>query len=263
MSTFPQSPAKRPFSLVTLLCALFILLLGLVIQFPHYRRLSSCLRRFLFVPYAWCLVWTILNTTTGDPQADVGAGGALATLLLVGFDFLIATDAQRELYPVDDTGKRIGQPISEVPLQTRIKWAFQLIGNLRGVGWNFEPRFLLEERSKIGKKEVSRGSFVRRQLIRLIFLAFLDQFGTQLGFINPVFSSTYLLSPQTTHSGFVRALWRCLGLATFAVTSYARIGGLHCAMSLVAVSLFNSRIQDWPPLFGSIKDAWTVQHFWG
>jgi len=36
----------------------------------------------------------------------------------------------------------------------------------------------------------------------------------------------------------------------------------HSACALVAVGIFNDTVSNWPPLFGSVRDAYTMRRFW-
>lgn len=47
-------------------------------------------------------------------------------------------------------------------------------------------------------------------------------------------------------------------------TTVSALNGIHAALSLLAVSVLGfDDPRDWPPLFGSLGDAWTIRDFWG
>ncbi|PPQ75608.1 hypothetical protein CVT24_010927 [Panaeolus cyanescens] len=216
--------AKQHFSPIIFICALLTLVIGLVLPAEHW--VSSHLRRALFIPYAACLLWPVFFTTTGDPQGDMGLGGGMGTFLLIGGDFLLLNNPQKDLYRVCD-GERYRSK-HKPSLPARVQWALDLIFSPRGVGWNFEPPFILEKRKamKTGEK-ASRSSFMIEQLIRLLLLVSLDQVCTRVNVVNPVFSSAYPSNLNGDDPTLIQVSWKGIGLASFALASYARINAMH------------------------------------
>jgi hypothetical protein len=65
----------------------------------------------------------------------------------------------------------------------------------------------------------------------------------------------------------LRDLWFRVVLAFYAYSGSAlTICGAHTVCALIAVGIFDSPLQDWPPLFGNITQAYTLRrwysHFW-
>ena len=52
-------------------------------------------------------------------------------------------------------------------------------------------------------------------------------------------------------------------MAAWLVMTYSVLKVYYVSASLVAVALHTSRPEDWPDLFGSWKDAYTVRRLWG
>ena len=52
-------------------------------------------------------------------------------------------------------------------------------------------------------------------------------------------------------------------MAAWLVMTYSVLKVYYVSTSLVAVALHTSRPEDWPDLFGSWKDAYTVRRLWG
>jgi hypothetical protein len=76
------------------------------------------------------------------------------------------------------------------------------------------------------------------------------------------------MTPQIINGTFTfRDLWLRVVLAFYAYSGSAlTICGAHTVCALIAVGIFNSPLQEWPPLFGDITQAYTLRrwysHFW-
>lgn len=44
---------------------------------------------------------------------------------------------------------------------------------------------------------------------------------------------------------------------------YCIIQAVYCSMALIAVAIYITPIDAWPPLFGSIKESYSLRQFWG
>ena len=169
-------------------------------------------------------------------------------LLLIASDFLLLTDVQREL-------RLIGQlkSISDAPLSERLIWAVKLTTGLRGVGWAHEPTAALPPRPT----SLTRGQFVVSRVKRLVLYALLVDVGQMLVRHNRSFFKT---APPMAEQGLLRCSY---AMVTFVIgpASIVTIGG-NLIPSLVLVTAGLSEPSEWPHLFGSWSDAYTIHNFW-
>ena len=173
---------------------------------------------------------------------------AVTVLLLSASDFLVLTDVQREL-------RLIGQPksISDASLSDRLIWAVKLVTGLRGIGWAHEPTAALPPRP-IG---LTRGQFIVSRVKWLVFYALLFDIGQMLVRHNPSFQGT---APPMAEQPL---LWRSYTMFIFFITSTPfLVIGFNLIPSLVSVAAGFSEPSEWPHLFGSLFEAYTIHNFW-
>ncbi|PPQ83989.1 hypothetical protein CVT25_000535 [Psilocybe cyanescens] len=217
----------------------------LVACLPGHGRFTKAA---LLVSLTWISYYLITETNTGDPAADLGLGSALLTQLLTALDSMYFTDPNTLInYHEPHPGT-----ITEKPLSQRIRWAFNLYTNNRGLGWAHEPSDLPEPY----EPSTPRWKFVRVRLA----VAGLSVLVECVAFITAVSNPAMNTPGQlVSESPF---LWRALGVVSFGAAAAARINAASCAISAVVVGLGFSTPDRWPSLFGSPLEAWTVRRFW-
>lgn len=66
--------------------------------------------------------------------------------------------------------------------------------------------------------------------------------------------------PISKRDVLMRAVWAVY----WAWSTFAFLDGTHSALSIIRVSLLRfDRPSDWPPLFGNLSQAYTINRFWG
>jgi len=168
--------------------------------------------------------------------------------LLSASDYLLLTDVQREL-------RLIGQPksISDAPLSDRLIWTFKLLTALRGIGWAHEPTTALPPRPT----NLTRGQFIVSRVGWVVFYALLFDVGQMLIRHNPSFQDTAPPMAEQT------LLWRSWTMFTFLITvPNIFVIGMNLIPSLVFVIAGFSEPSEWPHLFGSLSEAYTIHNFW-
>ena len=194
--------------------------------------------------------------TTGNFSDDYNQFFPLVTLPLAFLDFFVLSplegDDVRFLKPPQPGKEATG--VSESDCSTaweKLKWALRLVTNMRGVGWNWQVKGV-PEHSNSGLR---RFDFVVKYLILagrswiykimchyLIGIATAGQFYT---------NNAIILRVCDVLIGWAGASWAYHGL-----NSVYRLGA---ALS-VAIRLCEP--WEWPPLFGSLSDAWSVRQMW-
>ncbi|KAI1422000.1 membrane bound O-acyl transferase family-domain-containing protein [Xylaria sp. FL1777] len=142
----------------------------------------------------------------------------------------------------------------------KIRWAFSLIANQRGVRWNHEVKNVhpSETRDKARFLALQTWKIVKYILIAdLLFSLNRRLFFTRAdGFAGMLDSHSISLRHPSWGWSFAKAL-------TFGATPYFMLSMQYAQLALVTVALGISRPEDWPPPFGSIGDVTTVRLFWG
>ncbi|KAJ5431036.1 hypothetical protein N7445_008768 [Penicillium cf. griseofulvum] len=72
------------------------------------------------------------------------------------------------------------------------------------------------------------------------------------------------LSSQIVPVTSRETLMRCAFVCWWAFSAVAMLDSAHAALSLVSVSLLRfDEPYEWPPIFGSLSQAWSIRRFWG
>ena len=169
--------------------------------------------------------------------------------LLSASDFLLLTDVQREL-------RLISQPksISDASLSDRVLWAFKLVTGMRGIGWMHEPSAALPPRPT----NLTRGRFIVSRVGWLVFYALLFDVSQMLIRHNPSFQET---APPMTAQAFLLRCWAVFTslMATSSIFAIA----FNLIPSLIFVTAGFSEPSEWPHLYGSLLEAYSIRNFWG
>jgi hypothetical protein len=239
-----MSESRTVFSLPLYASFQALILLGYTLKPSWYRPL-------LFIPISVVAVYLVFFTTTGT-IADIGLGGAVMTHLAYALDGLVLKDVQKVLCRV---GEKPGQ-MTSAGFMARFAWGWHLHNSPRGVGWHHEiPR--LPQNPPSYNSSLNRKAFVLSRLYTLVICVAVQVAFLYINAANPALAPG--ARPLVHQSLYIRVL-STLGLGAPALVN---INAQHCAMSVVLVALGISQPADWPPLFGSLKDAYTVQNFWG
>lgn len=157
---------------------------------------------------------------------------------------------------------------SPFKLMNPLWWSVDLVINYRQVGTARQVKNIPRFNSKRPSYIPSRRSFLLFRISRFVlFYLLMDFVDTQ-----PVTDAETKFAP-----GKERIVARILGgkflLADFTETVSITAGFLVCTcftlmlgydfLSIVGVGLGVNRVEDWPPLYGSIKEAYSLSRFWG
>jgi hypothetical protein len=238
-----MSGSRAAFSLPLFASFQFLILLGYTLKPSWYRPL-------LFIPIAVTAIYLVFFTTTGT-IADVGLGCGIASQLANALDGIVLKDAQRVLYRV---GEKPGQ-ITSAGFMARFAWGWHLHNSPRGVGWHHEiPR--LPKNPPSYNASQNRKAFLLSRLYTLSVCV-----AVTVGFF-PINAANPALAPGATPLVHQPLYIRALGTFGLGVPALVNINAQHCVMSMVLVALGISQPADWPPLFGSLKNMYTVRNFW-
>ncbi|KAK7024729.1 MBOAT-2 domain-containing protein [Favolaschia claudopus] len=217
-------------------------------------------RFLLFIPIPPLAFYTLLSTT-GQFMADYTLGLAWLVYFWFASDYILLTDVQRSLHHLPPSVKRAPgdakpQPIESASLWRRFKWGLTLFISVRGVSWAHAPApGIIPPPPPPG---TSRTRFLVRRL-GMFFIVFLIHDACNMHVrANSMFHSYY--EPGWRGDGWA---WRAAVVVTWGLSSATMMEMLCTLSSIVSVVLRFSEPEEWPALFGSPSDAYTVRRLWG
>jgi hypothetical protein len=234
-----------PSALTTALPFLLLVLLRALLVFSMTVR-PSPFRWMFFVPIAGIAYYIIFHNTKIGPAGYYISCTAAADVFSAS-DYLLLTDVQRELFLVGQQ-----TPISESSFASRLKWALKLFISNRGVGWTHEFKSVIRPHPP----PMSKTTFVASRLLWMAYYVLLFDITEIHTDNNPFFTGEQSMAA----GGW---LWRFANTVASGVRATCQISQPYCFFSIVSVILGLSRPQDWPPLFGFWRDAYTLRRFWG
>lgn len=204
----------------------------------------------MFLPIAGICCYLVCYTTTGDVTVNQGLGSSILIQLMAAADYILITDVQKDIYPKGRPPGMKGVEADEA-LMKRFRRALSLYTAPRGIGWSFELRILPKPSTK------PRFAFVLSRIARALA-------GTLIGtFASVMVNSNPALSGNTLSMRDMGWFYHTTGVFAFALNIVARIFAVHSALAAFCVGIGISGPQEWPDLFGSPFDAYSVQRFWG
>lgn len=199
-----------------------------------------------FIPIFILYMYSVFFCASDNPTSDYAFIMGFMPLIPTTTDYILLRNHQPEL-------RKIGQkkPTSEMTSIEQLAWAASLIATPRGIGWTHEPTAHLPPRPTS-----SRGKFIASQFLWIIFYGIL--FDITLIHIqeNPCFRKG---GPSLAAFGW---LWRTTVWVNL-VSVYCTMSGVYASASIVSVAIGLYEPKDWPHLFGSLLDAYTVRKCWG
>ena len=222
--------------------AYLILILGLA---NHNANTSQSSQWLFFISIACLCIYMIFFCASSDPISDLFSAYPIALLFFNSLDYILLRKYQPELQP---SGQK---PLSEMPLKDRLCWAANLSVNPRGIGWTHEPTRHLPHRPSS-----TPSKFILSQLMWMVFYALISDIINIVVHTIPCFAAG---GPTFTSSGW---LWRST-VWLIALSGYCMSSLLYTAYSIVSVTIGMTEPRDWPRLFGSPLDAYTLRNCWG
>jgi len=210
----------------------------------RYRKLAFAA---IAIPTLYVIFFMkIAGTAPFTHILDIGIGMRLAAILLYGVNDLIIHDAQAEY-------RRIGDKtdVSTRPFLSRLWWSFQVYVNPRGVGWTQELSGLPPK-----PKESSRYRFLRFLALDLIRLLIIWDINGLIMRINPYYTR------EQRVEGFER-LWRLTYSPGYAINLMVQISMEQSVVAILCLAMGYTRPDEWRPIFGSLKETYSLAKFWG
>ena len=180
---------------------------------------------------------------------EYSLAGLVFSQLFIASDYILLTDVQSELF-----FKGQKEPASRLSLFKRIQWGASLFINHRCVGWSHEPTYALPQRPL---PSVTRRKFIFQELRQLAQeLILFEVFTTYSS------RSGYFLSNGRSMAAD-GLFWRIVNVLVYGNSAIVSMNIGHRSLGILGVLLGYVEPQEWVPFFGSRRDAYTLQKFWG
>jgi len=174
---------------------------------------------------------------------------AVLAQLFIASSYILINDVQHTI-----TFRDQKVPPYSLPLVERIKWAFKLNTNTRGTGWSHGAKYALPPPPS---PTTTRINFVLQQIGALMLnLVSYDIIVTYAKSI-PNFA---INGPSFAEGGMIR---RITNVLVFGLAGSISIRTCHRICRILCLCVGITQPQDCPPLFGDIRDAYTLCRFWG
>ena len=216
--------------------------LALVVKPSPYRPL-------FIVPIILGVAYFFRSALQFHSPVEYTYASLVLSQLFTASDYILLTDVQRELFV-----KGQKEPAFLLSLFGRVKWATSLFINCRCVGWSHEPTYALPPRPL---PSVTRQKFVFQELGRLARDVILYEVLTTYTKKSDYFA---IDGRSMAADGL---FWRMVNVLVYGKCAMVAIGMSHRALGILGVLSGYLEPQDWVPLFGSLRDAYTLQRFWG
>ncbi|KAI0315998.1 membrane bound O-acyl transferase family-domain-containing protein [Amylostereum chailletii] len=182
---------------------------------------------------------TALACTAGGATTNYSIGFLLGIQVFTALRFLWLER------PLDvHRHERDGQPPREMSIWRRLYWAFCLDHGFRGVGWTHQVKNVPPRPTE------HPGVFIGQCLLRALWYFLLaDAANTYVCAVDGIHPQGYALRTS------ISTAWICV--------TYAMLNSEYLALAALAVALRIGRPEDWPDIFGSASEAFTLRNFWG
>ena len=197
-----------------------------------------------FIPIASICIYMTFFCASSNPRSDYLTVAAVTSLFFSSLDYILLRKYQRELQPSGQI------PLSQMPLKDRLWWAASLSGNPRGIGWTHEPTRYLPPRPSSTPRR-----FILSQLMWMVFYLFQFDISNTFARANPFATG---VSSLTAFGWLSRSTaWLYVSLL------YSMLSMQYIGYSIVSVAVGMSKPRDWPHLFGSFLNGYTLRNCWG
>ncbi|PPQ73675.1 hypothetical protein CVT24_007336 [Panaeolus cyanescens] len=210
-------------------------------------RPSSPYRRLIFIPIVSLSLYFLFcsKLSLENFQQTYAAGCRFTSLIFFASTDILLSNPQQDFHHIPPRKR----PISDEGLGARFGWALEILFNPRGINYAHEAVTHTTPRPT----ETTKMAFIRRQLkIHLLWGIFWELC---------LWSNRYnpYVQQRNTPSDIVgiQNLWR-LGIIPYWMSIPFSMEGYYRIASIIAVLGGWSQPRNWPNLFGSFLEAYTV-----
>ncbi|KAH6953682.1 hypothetical protein BKA56DRAFT_239428 [Ilyonectria sp. MPI-CAGE-AT-0026] len=174
--------------------------------------------------------------------------------LLPVLERLLLHQPEEEFWRLDEEKKpKNGRPQEWTP--QKLRWALGLLSSPRAVGWNLGSRQLNATRMEIRGSRPTRASFIVAKVLQAA-LAYLE--------LDAVITLAKNVDIPQRRAWDPVALIKITFLEVLmAISVYSTMTMQFEIVAAFSVGFGLSKPEDWPPLFGSVAQCYTVANVWG
>lgn len=209
----------------------------------------------VFITYPLLILLTLTRPcfTSGNPSADYSMGGAMLGMCLWYLDFWIISPAEGADVRFIGDGKS-GNGVEQHPKSwfQKLARAFRLmITPNRGIGWMWQVKGVPADPDMA----LPKWKYVRRRLLRGV-----------VTFIRSL-TALYVLGLATAVQTDTTDFWTWTALNVTigwsgATWAWNGINYIYSFASAITMTVGLCEQWEWPPLTGSLPDAWNVRQMW-
>ncbi|KAG5735390.1 hypothetical protein E4T56_gene11107 [Termitomyces sp. T112] len=219
-------------------------------------RPSFILRLLGSLALVYTTYYVAATYTTGDVARDWAIGSALGTQPFSAVILLWLTDPMKEFrYTSDPKPTPLGEKRS---LGSRLYKALCILLNLRFVGLNVQLRHIPQA------FQGTRSQFIQSRIFRILQCLLLIDLGQSFIYTHAEF---FLQGTSAFPSGLHGHILHFVCQLSWVACAYAGLKLLYTITSLTCVSIGSPLLagspEQWPDMFGSWSDAYTVRRTWG
>ncbi|KAL2041434.1 hypothetical protein N7G274_005816 [Stereocaulon virgatum] len=207
-------------------------------------------RSHIFIPIIISLVFATWANLCSD---DV----ALRSLMIGQWPWYLGTLEKLIFHPIPEKEYwRLDRPKAEamsLPFLSKLKWSAALYCNPRGIGWNYEVNGIPKYEAP-GTKTAFMIEQAKRLAVHAIILDAIHIWNSR-SYYTPGVDMLTIDVRNTTLPIAASEIISWIGQVVS--TSY-----LYTQVAMVSVLLGGGQPKDWPPLYGSLRDAYTLRRYW-
>ncbi|PPQ65564.1 hypothetical protein CVT24_010827 [Panaeolus cyanescens] len=213
-----------------------------------YRKLF-----FLPIPILAYIHLYVVGVHGKTPLDTYAVAIRVIFLFFTTLDYVFLRDAPKELRLIGDK-----TDISKASFFQRYIWAAKLLYSPRNIGWSHENPKHFPPRPNYA----SRSEFIRVKLRWWICLLFIHDVNLTLTRMNPMFKDVPPVFDGRVLTDVWQLLWRVhLGIGVL-VAIIVSTEAFSLIIGVIWVACGFSDFKEWPWVFGSLYDAYSVRTFW-
>lgn len=225
-----------------------------------YPARMTYARKWVLAPCMAALALHIYTQplTPSTPYIAASVGAWLSVRLFSAINIIYAHPDYPDFWRRTKDGD---QPPSTFGVSKKLDWMGDTMNGTRRVGWVQEPTSALPPRPNPSSRLV----FVVSRIAHVIFHLFVLHLMVAYQDGNPAFDPR--VHPATDGPGaYIQsrpAVWRTLDVASHMISVLSGFNVFHGVICVSSVIMGSTEPSEWPYMFGSFAESYTVRKYWG
>ncbi|RAK97495.1 acetyltransferase pyr8 [Aspergillus ibericus CBS 121593] len=242
-----------------LLCNLVVLLQSSIALILLVRTPKGSILRWICLPslvYMAYLEGVLVRISNHNVFAKVTVSGMPFTTIIQLINLLLVTSIDLTEHPGSTKDKLV--------------FAFSILQSLRGIGTKWQARNVPQQPLVLRRNPPSRAQYIQRQIAIIIWeaLSLIWVLMLFVPHVKPDHDGIYLYGPGREFSYADSSVEQLLARAKVAFVlgfpgSMLFLDSSYRMGSILAIGTGISKVESWPPVFGSLRESYTVRGFWG